>query len=138
MKIDTIKYSESIHHIIGRAFEVYNEYGGGNLESAYECAFAYLLKQDGFLVEEQKDVPLYFKDVRLNKTYRIDLCLNNQIIIELKAVDNLHEEHRAQLFHYLRMTHCPIGLLINFSLKDGVKFEKYVYDKEKNWCQAFK
>ncbi|MDD5821725.1 MAG: GxxExxY protein [Prevotella sp.] len=131
------KYRNSIHHIIGRAFEVYNEYGGGMLESAYESALAYLLDQDGFNIERQKDYPLFYKGHKLDKTYRIDLSLNHQILLELKAVDHIKEEHRAQLFHYLRMVHMPIGLLINFSLNEGVKFEKYFYDEEKNWCKAF-
>ena len=62
------KYRNSIHHIIGRAFEVYNEYGGGMLESAYESALAYLLDQDGFNIERQKDYTLFYKGNKLDKT----------------------------------------------------------------------
>ena len=83
--VDVDKYRNSIHHIIGRAFEVYNEYGGGMLESAYEAALTYLLDQDGFKVEDQKDYPLFYKGHKLNKTYRIDLSLNHQILLELKS-----------------------------------------------------
>ena len=135
--VDLDKYRNSIHRIIGRAFEVYNEYGGGMLESAYESALAYLLDQDGFHVDEQKDYPLFYKGHQLDKKYRIDLSLNQQILIELKAVEHIKEEHRAQLFHYLRLTHLPIGLLLNFSLNEGMRFEKYYYEEDENRCHAF-
>ena len=131
-------YRASIRHIIGDAFEVYNEYRGGLLESAYEAALCYLLKKDGFVVEEQKDLPLWFKGVRLQKTYRMDIVLNGKIILELKATEATQKEHRLQLFSYLRLTHFPIGILLNFTLDKGLHFEKYYYDEASNRCIAFK
>lgn len=68
----------------------------------------------------------------------MDIVLNNQIILELKATSESTKEYRLQLFNYLRLTHMPIGLLINFTLNDGVKCEKYYYDEESNRCVAFK
>lgn len=136
--INLDKYKNSIHRIIGDAFKVYNSYNGGLLESAYEAALVYLLREDKFVVEEQKELPLYFEGIRLNRTYRMDIVLNNQIILELKAVKELTPEHRHQLFNYLRLTHMPIGLLLNFTLEKGVIFEKYYYDVETNYCHPFK
>lgn len=136
--VDLERFRKSIYRIIGDAYAVYNEYNGGLLESAYEAALCYLLQQDGFKVEEQKDLPLWFKGVRLNKTYRLDIVLNNQIILELKATEENRKEHRLQLFNYLRLTHLPIGLLINFTLSNGVQCERYYYDEDKNKCIAWK
>lgn len=136
--IDLDKYRPSVRRIIGDAFTVYNEYQGGLLESAYEAALCYLLKQDGFKVEEQKDLPLWFKGVRLDKTYRMDIVLNGKVILELKATENVRRNHILQLFHYLRMTHMPIGVLLNFTLEEGMHFEKYYYDEKENRCVAFK
>lgn len=136
--VDIEKYRESIYQIIGDAYTVYNEYHGGLLESAYESALCYLLRKDGFDVHSQKDLPLYFKGVKLDKTYRMDIVLNDQIILELKATEENKKEYRLQLFNYLRLTHIPIGLLINFTLDNGVHCEKYYYDEESNRCVAFR
>lgn len=136
--VDLDKYKNSIYRIIGRAYEVYNEYHGGLLESAYESALCYLLDKDRFKVHPQQDLPLYYKGIKLNKTYRMDIVLNNQIILELKATKENTREYRHQLFNYLRLTHMPIGLLINFTLDNGVMCEKYYYDEAKNRCIAFK
>jgi GxxExxY protein len=136
--IDLDNYRTSLKHIIGKAFEVYNELGGGLLESAYETVLVYLLKQDNFLVENQKDLPLWYKGVKMEKTYRMDIVLNGQIILELKSTEHIEKQHRLQLFNYLRLTRMPIGLLLNFTLDQGVHFEKYYFDVEQNRCIAFK
>ena len=135
--MNIVEYKELSKKIIGDAFSVYNEYKGGLLESAYQAAFVYLLRKDGFKFEEKNELPLFFRDVRLSKTYRMDIVINNQIILELKAVEEIRKEHRLQLFHYMRLTHIPIGLLINFSYSDGVHFEKYHFDETENRCKAF-
>ena len=96
------------------------------------------VKKDGFVVEEQKDLPLWFKGVRLQKTYRMYIVLNGKIILELKATEATQKEHRLQLFSYLRLTHFPIGILLNFTLDKGLHFEKYYYDEASNRCIAFK
>jgi len=80
-------------------------------------------------------VLVYYKDILLKKRFRLDIVVENDIIVELKAVEELMPEHRAQLFNYMRLTHKPIGLLINFGR--SVEVEKYVYDVESNEISIF-
>ena len=114
-------------HIVGVAMKVFNKYHGGLLESAYECALKYLLVQDGYKVEVQKELPMYWDDVRLDKTYRIDLVVDDDIIIELKALKYIKDEQRKQLKNYMVLTHTRWGMLINFSM-DRVYSEWYRLD----------
>ena len=100
--------------ITGIAMNVHREYKPGLLESAYEAAFKYLLESDGFKVEHQVALPIYWKDIKLDQTYRMDLVINDNIIIELKAVNFVDKDHRKQLFNYMNLTHMPYGMLINF------------------------
>ena len=118
------KQLERQKHITGVAMKVINKYHGGLLESAYECAMKYLLEQDGYKVEEQKELPIYWEDVKLSKTYKMDLVVDDDIIIELKAVKFITDEHRKQLRNYMNLTHTRWGMLINFS-KDRVYSEWY-------------
>ena len=118
------KQLERQKHITGVAMRVFNKYHGGLLESAYECAMKYLLEQDGYKVEEQKELPMYWEDVKLSKTYKMDLVVDNDIIIELKAIKFITDEHRKQLRNYMNLTHTRWGMLINFS-KDRVYSEWY-------------
>ena len=103
-------------HIVGVAMKVFNKYHGGLLESAYECALKYLLVQDGYKVEVQKELPMYWDDVRLDKTYRMDLVVDDDIIIELKALKYIKDEQRKQLKNYMVLKHNRWGMLINFSM----------------------
>ena len=114
-------------HIAGVAMKVFNKYHGGLLESAYECALKYLLVQDGYKVEVQKELPMYWDDVRLDKTYRMDLVVDDDIIIELKALKYIKDEQRKQLKNYMVLTHTRWGMLINFSM-DRVYSEWYRLD----------
>ena len=114
-------------HIVGVAMKVFNKYHGGLLESAYECALKYLLVQDGYKVEVQKELPMYWDDVRLDKTYRMDLVVDDDIIIELKALKYIKDEQRKQLKNYMVLTHTRWGTLINFSM-DRVYSEWYRLD----------
>ena len=102
--------------ITGVARKVHAEYKPGLLESAYEAAMEYLLKQDGHTVERQKHLPIYWKDVRLDQDYRIDLVIDD-VICELKAVQFCGIEHRKQLWNYMHLTHTRYGMLINFGSK---------------------
>ena len=94
------------------------------LESAYiECLF-YELQNTGLYVEKQKPLPLIYKEVKLDIGYRLDLLIDNKVIIELKSVDALNEIHIAQVLTYLKLTGCKLGLLMNFNvlrLVDGIK-----------------
>ncbi|MEX2380056.1 MAG: GxxExxY protein [Vicingaceae bacterium] len=116
--------NEISHKIIGAAIEVHKELGPGLLESSYETCLAYELKQLGFNVKTQIALPVVYKDVKLNAGYRIDILVENKVIIEVKAVDMLADIHTAQLLTYLKLKELKLGLLINFNsvrVIDGVK-----------------
>ena len=85
------------------------------LESAYEAAMNYMLEQNGYKVERQVFLPIYWDDVPLDQTYRMDLVVNEEIIVELKSIKFIGDEHRKQLQNYLNITHLKYGMLINFS-----------------------
>lgn len=112
------------HEIAGLAMRVHGKYRYGLLESAYEAALKYLLEQDGYKVERQVLLPIYWDDVQLDQTYRMDLVINDNIIVELKAISHIDTPHRRQLWNYMNLTHLPFGMLINFS-PDGLYSEWY-------------
>ncbi len=133
------KKYEFFRKITGIAMKVHSKYHGGLLESAYEAALKYLLEQDGYMVERQVQVPMYWDNVRLDQDYRLDLVVNGNIILELKAISRVDTSHRRQLWNYMRLTHQPYGMLINFS-SEGLYSEWYHYyedtgeiDKIKMW-----
>ena len=110
--------------IIGCAIDIHRELGPGLLESAYQACLYYELVQAGLKVEQQKPLQLIYKEVHLKCSYRIDLLVEECIIVELKTVESLHSLHQKQLLTYLRLANCKLGLLINFNvplLKDGIK-----------------
>ena len=110
--------------IIGAAIEVHRALGPGLLESAYEACLAFELVERGLKVEQQKPLPVVYRDVRLDCGYRLDLLVEEKVIVEIKAVDRLAPIHQAQLLSYLRLSGCKVGLLINFNvkvLKDGIR-----------------
>lgn len=97
--------------------------GPGLLESAYEACLAFELAQRGLKVEQQRPVPLIYKQVRLDCGYRLDLLVEDSIVVEVKAIDNLAPIHEVQLLSYLKLSGCQVGLLINFNvrvLKQGI------------------
>lgn len=112
-----MRVNELTSKIIGAAIEVHRLLGPGLLESAYETCLAYELKNLGLSVEQQKPLPLVYKEIHLDHGYRIDLLVNNQVIIELKAVEQITPVHEAQILSYLRFSGCKVGLLINFNVK---------------------
>ena len=106
------------------ALKVHQSLGPGLLESAYEECLFYELKKQGLTIEKQKPLPLIYKEVKLDIGYRIDIIVNNKLIIEIKSVEALNDVHFAQLLTYLKLTNCKLGLLINFNvtlIKNGVK-----------------
>ena len=115
---------EFFREITGEAMRVHSKYHSGLLESAYEAALKYLLEQKGYKVERQVNLPIYWDDVQLDQTYRLDLVVNDEIILELKAVKYVDKEHRRQLFNYMHLTHTRYGMLINFG-GDGLFSEWY-------------
>ena len=110
--------------VIGFAIKVHRQLGPGLLESAYkECLYYELLKY-GLFVEKEKTIPLVYEDVRLDCGYRLDILVDNKLIIEVKSVETLNDIHLAQTLTYLKLSKCKLGLLINFNvllLKDGIK-----------------
>ncbi|HWB51127.1 MAG TPA: GxxExxY protein [Stellaceae bacterium] len=110
--------------IIGFAIEVHRHLGPGLLESAYEECLHYELSQAGFVLERQSPLPIVYKSVRLDCGYRLDIVVENRVIIELKAVEWLMPIHEAQVITYLRLSGIPTGLLLNFNtpvLRDGIR-----------------
>ncbi len=103
--------------IIKSAIEVHKFLGPGLLESAYEACLVYELREQGFLVEEQKPVPVLYKNVQLDCGYRLDLLVNHKVLVELKSVDALVPIHQAQVLSYLKLSGIKVGLLINFNVK---------------------
>lgn len=117
--------------ITGVAMKVHSKYNSGLLESAYEAAMKYLLEQQGYKVERQVALPIYWDNVPLDQTYRMDLVVDDNIILELKAVSFVDKAHRKQLFNYRNLTHMPYEMLINFGPK-GLFSEWYqLYDDGK-------
>lgn len=109
--------------IIGLAIEVHRNLGPGLLEKTYEECLCIELENNGLKYECQKLVPIIYKGKEIKDAYRIDILVENRVIIELKAVEKIDKVHKAQLLTYLKLTNKEIGLLINFNvslLKDGI------------------
>lgn len=102
--------------IIGGAIEVHKELGPGLLESVYGACLAHELKNKGLLVEEQVHLPLIYKNESLNKDFVLDLLVEKEVIVELKAVEEVHPVHEVQLVTYLKLANKKLGLLINFNV----------------------
>ncbi|SFQ34818.1 GxxExxY protein [Hymenobacter arizonensis] len=105
------------------AFAVHTALGPGLLESAYEAAMLYELRQAGFEVRTQVGLPMTYAGQKLDIGYRIDMLVNGKVIVELKSVDNLLDVHKKQLLTYLKLSKCKLGLLINFNVvhvKEGI------------------
>ena len=99
-------------------FNVYNTLGPGLLESAYEAALAYELRKMGFDVQTQIALPLVYDDIKLDVGYRLDILVNELVIIELKSVEKITEVHHKQLITYLKLSGLKLGLLVNFNTND--------------------
>jgi len=118
---------ERLDHITGTiincAIEVHRALGPGLLESAYEACLAFELIERGLKIERQKPLAVVYRDVKLDCGYRLDIFVEESVIVEIKVVDHLAPIHKAQLLSYLRLSECKVGLLINFNvnvLKSGV------------------
>lgn len=110
--------------VLDCSYAVHSGLGPGLLESAYEECLFYELKQMGLKVEKQKPMPLVYKEVRLDAGYRVDLIVEDKVIIEIKSVEAICEVHLAQILTYLKLSGCKLGLLANFNVKhfkDGIK-----------------
>lgn len=116
--------NELSNMIIGCAIEVHKHLGPGLLESAYQECLYYELTQKGLDVVREKPFPIVYKDVKLDHGYRIDLLVNNKVVIVIKTVENLTDVHAAQILTYLKLGDFKMGLILNFyvtMLKNGIK-----------------
>jgi GxxExxY protein len=110
--------------IVNCAFKVHTELGPGLLESAYEACLIHELLQESVKVESQKPLPLIYKGITIDCGYRLDILVEDKVIIEIKSVDELSNIHTAQLLTYLKLSNKRLGLLINFNvmlIKSGIK-----------------
>jgi len=103
--------------IIGAAIEVHRRLGPGLLESTYEACLAFELADRGLLIERQKELPVRYKAVRVDCGYRVDLLVDERVVVEVKSAQNLDAIHHAQLLTYLRLSGHRCGLLINFNVR---------------------
>lgn len=116
--------NEIVTQIIDKALKVHRNLGPGLLESTYQECLSYELLQAGLIVDKQKEVPLIYETVKLQCGYRMDLLVEKKVIVEIKSVEALNDLHLAQVLTYLKLSHCRLGLLINFNvalLKQGLK-----------------
>ena len=119
-----MKHNEISSKIIGAAIEVHKELGPGLLESVYEACLVHVLRAQGLEVKTQQQVPVVFRGVDLGRILRLDVIVEDKVIVELKAVSIVHEVEASKLLSYLRLSNKKLGLLINFHeplLKDGVQ-----------------
>ncbi|MBC8319343.1 MAG: GxxExxY protein [Bacteroidetes bacterium] len=110
--------------IVDCALKIHKELGPGLLESAYEECLYYELQQRGLSVVKQKPLPLIYNEVKLEIGYRVDLLVENKVIIEVKSVEALNDIHLAQILTYLKLSNCKLGMLINFNvtlIKNGIR-----------------
>jgi len=110
--------------ILDSSIKVHKELGPGLLESAYQNCLAYELSQNGLHIEKEKGLPLIYHEVKMDVGYRVDIFVNQKVIIEIKSVEALNNIHLAQVLTYLKLSNTKLGLLINFNsklLKDGFR-----------------
>ncbi|MBC8416595.1 MAG: GxxExxY protein [Candidatus Cloacimonetes bacterium] len=119
------RLNQITENIIGIAIEVHRALGPGLLESAYETCMFYDLRQTDMKVKHQKHLPILYKGIKLDCSYRLDFFVEDSVIVELKSVEKLLPIHKSQLLSYLKISGCKVGLLINFNVnmlkKGGIK-----------------
>lgn len=121
---NTMTENELATEVIGCAIAVHRELGPGLLENAYQQCLAHELRKHRLDVEVEKAMPLVYNDVEMDCGYRVDLLVENKLVIELKAVEKLTDVHLAQTLTYLKLSEIKLGLLMNFNvsvLKNGIK-----------------
>ena len=110
--------------VVDSAYKVHRQLGPGLLESAYRACLAYELSKRGFVVEQERPVPVLYDGIKIDAGFTLDLLVNGLVIVELKAVAELHPVHKAQLLTYLKLRRLRLGLLVNFNvvlIKDGIR-----------------
>ena len=110
--------------VVDLGFKIYKKLGAGLFENVYEECLFHDIKKFGLKVEKQKSLSIIYDDLIINNAYKIDLIVEDKLILEIKTVDNLNDIHKAQILTYLKMTGCRLGLLMNFRTdfyKNGIK-----------------
>lgn len=130
--VNLFPYKDLVYRVIGASMTVHSELGYGLLEPVYQEALYMELKERGIDCEREKELRIYYKNRLMEKTYRMDLMIGD-VIVELKSVSELTPAHRLQLCNYLRLTHKPLGLLVNFG-EESLVGERWAYDEETNRC----
>lgn len=123
-RLDNMHENQLANKLVGIAIEVHKQLGPGLLEKAYQECLYYMIRKNGFYVEKEKPMPLTFEEVKLDCGYRLDLIIENKLVIEVKSVDALNDIHLAQTLTYLKLGNYKLGLLMNFNvllLKTGIR-----------------
>ncbi len=128
-QIEKIIENDLSYLIRGCVFDVYNELGPGLLESIYEAALVYELKEKGLNIKTQVGLPVKYKETQLDLGYRIDILVEDKVIIELKSIETILDVHHKQVLTYLKLTKLRLALLINFNCDD---ISKSIYRKVNN------
>jgi GxxExxY protein len=115
--------------IRGAIYEVYNRLGPGLLESVYVSALEWELQEQGLKVDREVSVPVVYKGVRLALGFRIDLLIEQKVLIEVKSVETLHNKHHKQVLNYLKLSGLKLGILVNFNTND---IDDEIYRKVNN------
>jgi GxxExxY protein len=118
--------SDLTYDVRGAIFTVYNELGPGLLESVYEAALVYELTTSGYIVVSQLGLPVRYKSILLDLGFRIDILVENEIIIEIKSVEMLHNVHKKQLLTYFKLSGKKLGILVNFNVDKLVDKESLI------------
>ena len=121
---DMTEENEISRIVLDCAYKVHTKLGSGLLEKVYRECLAYELTKCGLEVKQEKAFPVVYEDIKMDCGYRVDIIVNNKVIVELKVVEEFTLEHTAQCLTYMRLSECRLGLLLNFykkSLKDGIK-----------------
>lgn len=119
-----MNYNLITDEIIGKSLTVHRKLGPGLLESAYQECLCHELRKSGLLVKKEVPLPIVYDDVKLDHGYRLDILVEDKVVLELKTVEALTEVHQAQILTYLKLGNFPIGYLLNFNvklLKNGIK-----------------
>lgn len=121
--------NEISYKIRGCIFSVYNKLGPGLLESAYEAALVYELRKENFEVQYQVALPMIYEEIKMEVGYRLDILVNNKVIIEIKSVEHLLDVHHKQIITYLKLSGLKLGILVNFNAGD---ISKSIFRKVNN------
>ena len=116
--------NEIAHQVVGLALELHKNLGPGLLENVYKECLAYSLDKKGFYIQKEKPIPLVYNEIKLECGYRLDILVENRLVIEIKSVESLNDIHLAQTLTYMKLGNYKLGLLINFNvilLKQGIK-----------------